>query len=50
MSYLTDPTMGGAQLVASNTALYVDGAHPTMLGYGYLAPIFAAAVNSILTP
>lgn len=45
-----DPTMGGASTVAANTALYADGLHPTTLGYSYIAPIFAAAVNSLLAP
>lgn len=45
-----DPTMGGLESVAANTMYYVDGTHPTTLGYSYLAPIFANAVNALLTP
>jgi lysophospholipase L1-like esterase len=31
----------------SNTSLYPDGVHPSDLGYTYLAPIFASAVNAL---
>jgi lysophospholipase L1-like esterase len=45
--YAADPTMGNSASV-TNTTYYADGTHPTTLGYGYLAPIEAAAVNGLL--
>ena len=45
--YAADPTMG-VQANCSNPVFYAAGPHPTSLGYGYLAQIEAAAVNSLL--
>jgi hypothetical protein len=39
-----DPAMG-APGATSDRSLYVDGTHPTNLGYSHLARYFAAAVN-----
>jgi hypothetical protein len=45
--YAADATMG-AYASTSNTALYVDGVHPSKTAYvTYLGPIFAAAVNTL---
>lgn len=40
-----DPTMGNISN-CSNTSLYTDGLHPSSLGNGYLASVYAAAINS----
>ena len=42
-----DATMGPTAAY-SNGTLYVNGVHPTSLGYSYLSPIFAAALNQFL--
>jgi lysophospholipase L1-like esterase len=44
-----DPTMGALSAL-SNTSLYFDGLHPADLGYAYLAPIYAKAVQGLLKP
>ena len=46
IDYAADPTMGNASNV-TNTLYYIDGVHPTTLGYGYLAQIEAASFNSL---
>lgn len=43
----SDATMGSYTNYASTT-YYVDGTHPTSLGYSYIAPIIAAAINSLV--
>jgi lysophospholipase L1-like esterase len=43
----SNPTMGNASNV-TNTSLYVGGLHPTALGYSFLVPIDAAAINPLL--
>lgn len=45
--YAADPVMG-LQANAFNGLLYSGGLHPTALGHSYLAPIAAAAFNSLL--
>jgi len=44
-----DPTIGGLESVSANTTYYIDGIHPTTLGYSYMAQIYANAVNAVLT-
>lgn len=45
--FASDPTMG-PQSAASDAALYPDGLHPSRIGHGHLAPIAAAAIQSLL--
>lgn len=42
-----DPVMGAATAPA-DTAKYVDKVHPTTTGYGYLAPLYTAALQTVL--
>lgn len=42
-----DPVMGATSAPA-DTAKYVDKVHPTSTGYGYLAPLYTAALQTVL--
>jgi lysophospholipase L1-like esterase len=45
--FAADPIMGNPSNV-TNTAYFVDGTHPTSLGYSLLAPILAKQANALL--
>ena len=45
--FQANPVMGPTA-AASNTLLYPDGLHPSTLGNAILAPIYGAAVSSVL--
>ena len=45
--FAANSTMG-PQAAAANTALYIDGLHPTALGHSYLAPVAQAAITALL--
>lgn len=44
--FAAEATMG-PDAAASNTTYYPDGTHPSTAGYALLAPVWAAAVNSL---
>lgn len=44
----TEGHMGVYPTSSNDATLYVDKVHPTTLGYSYLAPVDAAAINALL--
>lgn len=44
--FAADPIMGNPANTG-DTTLFTDGEHPTSLGYSYLGPILAAALNTV---